>query len=99
MDLRTEVAGAHARIVPAIEQAVEAVPLGIIEPAPRLAVLARGRRLAGKQTGRPGAVMRLQTQPIVRVVRGQLQQPVRQSAAVDDHAGTDWPIAKGRRPP
>ena len=87
MGLRAHVARAHARVVAAIEQAVGAVPLRIIEPAPRLAVLAGSRRLAGKQTGRPGAVMRLQTQSVVRVVRGQLQQPVRQSAALDHPAG------------
>src|SRR6516162_1133274 len=94
MHLRTDVAGAHAGVVPAIKQAVRAVALGIIEAAPRLAMLAASRRLAGKQAGCPGAVMRLQVQSIVRGARGQLQQPVRQSSAVEDHAGTVCPLPK-----
>ena len=67
---------------------MEAVPLGIIELAPRLAVLARGHRLAGEQTGRPGAVVRLEPQFVVGAVRGQALQPARQFATVDDVAGT-----------
>ena len=69
------------------------MPLGIIEPASRFAVLARGHRLASEQIGCPGAVVRLQTQFVVGFVRGQLLQPVRQSAAVEDPAG-----AVGRLP-
>ena len=61
MGLRTQVARARARVVPAIELMLEAVPLGIIEPAPLLAVIARRRRLAGEQTSRPSAMVRLQT--------------------------------------
>src|SRR5207245_1566095 len=38
--------------------------------------------------GRPSAVMGLQAQFAVRVILGQLLQPVRQSAAVEDLAGT-----------
>ena len=57
--LRTEAAGAHSRIVPAIKQAMGAVPLRIIEPAPCLAVVAGSCRFARKHRGRPGAVMRL----------------------------------------
>jgi len=38
--------------------------------------------------------MRLQVQSIVRGARGQLQQPVRQSLAVEDHAGTVCPLPK-----
>src|SRR5215472_4332237 len=59
---RTRHAGADAGIVPAIELAMEAVPLGVIKPAPSLAMLARCRRLARVQQGPPGAVMSLQTQ-------------------------------------
>ena len=70
MDLRTHVAGADTRIVPAIEQAVGIVPLGIIKLAPGLAVLAGSPRLPGKQTRRPGAVMRLQAQAIIRSAGG-----------------------------
>ena len=40
MDLGIHVADANARIVPPIEPAVGMVPLGIVKPAPRLAVLA-----------------------------------------------------------
>jgi hypothetical protein len=57
--LRAEATGAHAGVVPAIKQAVGAVPFGIIEQTPRFAMLAGGHRLAGMQTGRPCAVMRL----------------------------------------
>jgi len=60
MDQRADTAGAHAGIVPAIKQAVRAVPLGVIEPAPHLAVLASRRRVAGVHTSRPGAVTCLQ---------------------------------------
>jgi hypothetical protein len=81
-----QVPRARAGVVPAIEQAVGAVPLGIIEPSPSVRVLASGRGLAGEQTGRPSAVERLQTQSLVRIVRGQVQQPVRQSAALADPA-------------
>ena len=38
--------------------------------------------------GRPSAVMRLQAQFAVRVIRGQSLQPVRQSAAIEDPTGT-----------
>src|SRR5215831_16127919 len=88
MDLGANEAGTDAGIVAAIKQAVGAVPLRIIERAPRLAVFARDRRLAGEQTGRPGAVVRLQTQFVVRLARGQLLQSVGQPAAVDDPTGT-----------
>src|SRR5215469_1367155 len=82
MDLPANIARAYARIVSAIEQAMRAVSLWIIELAPCLAMLAGGRRLACEQTGRPGAVMGLQPQSVVRLACGQLLQPVRQSAAV-----------------
>ena len=75
--------------MPAIEQAMGAVPLQIIKPASCLAVIAGGCWFTGKQGRRPGAVMRLQTQPVIRVALGQLQQPIRQSASTDDYAGTD----------
>ena len=48
INLRAEIAGANAGVVPAIEQAMGAVPLKIIKPAPCLAVVARGCRFAGK---------------------------------------------------
>ena len=60
MDLSANIACAYARIVSAVEQAMGAVSFRIIELAPSLAMLAGGRRLAGEQTGRPGAVMGLQ---------------------------------------
>src|SRR5437763_11598875 len=74
--LRTKVARASARIMPAVEPPEKMVPLGIIKPAPRFAMLASGCRIASKQTCCPGAVMRLQTQFVVRVGGGQLLQPV-----------------------
>ena len=77
MDLRSKVTGAYARVVSTIELAMEAVPLGIVELATRLAVVARGSQVAGEQTGRPGAVVRLEPQFVVGVVRGQVLQPVR----------------------
>jgi hypothetical protein len=57
--LGPEAAGAHSRVVPAIKQAMGAVPLRIIEPAPCLAMVEGNCRFAGKHRGRPGAVMRL----------------------------------------
>src|SRR5580704_4589382 len=88
MDLRAYVAGTGARVVPAIEVAMEAVPLRIIKLVPRLAVLARGHWLAGEQAGRPGAVVGLEPQCVVGAVYSQALQPARQFAAVDDFAGT-----------
>jgi len=46
-----------------------AVLLGIIEVTTGVAVLARGRRITGKQTGRPGTMMALQTQSDIRFAR------------------------------
>src|SRR5580700_8640324 len=86
MDKRADAAGANAGVVPAIILVVGAVSFGIIKPAPRLAVLAGCRRFAGEHSGRPGAVTGLQVQSFVRIARSQLQQPVRQSAALADHA-------------
>jgi len=60
MGLRTYVMGTRAWVVPAIKVTVEAVALWIIEPASRLAVLARGHRIAGEQKGCPGAVVCLE---------------------------------------
>jgi hypothetical protein len=74
--LGIHVADANAWIVPAIEPAVGMVPLGIVKPAPRLAVRAGSPRFPGKQMGRPSGVMGLQVQPVVRGSRSQLQQPV-----------------------
>ena len=48
IDLRTDVTRANARVMPAIEQAVVLMPLGIIKPVPLIAVLAGGGRLTGK---------------------------------------------------
>ena len=76
MHLRTHVASANARVMSAIEPVVETMPPGIVKPTTSFAVLAGSRRFAGKQIGRPSAVMGLQAQSIVRGVRGQLQQPV-----------------------
>src|SRR5580704_9574798 len=75
--LRTHIAGANAWIVAAIEPAVEIMPVGIIEPASGLAMLACRRRLTGEHTGRPSAVMGLQAQSVVRGACGQLQQSIR----------------------
>ena len=74
MGLSSDFARAYAWIVPSVMQAMGAVTLRIIEPAPRLAMLAGCRWLAGEQVGRPGAVVRLQSQFVVRVVSGQLLQ-------------------------
>jgi hypothetical protein len=57
--LPAEAARAHSGVVSAIKQAMGAVPLRIIEPAPCLAVVAGNCRRAGKHRGRPGAVVRL----------------------------------------
>ena len=73
MGLRSHVTGTSAWVVRAVELVV---PLGIIEPAPGLTVFARECRLAREQTGRPGAVMRLQTQFFVRGFGSQLLKPV-----------------------
>jgi hypothetical protein len=80
--------------VPAIELAVEAVPLEVIEPAPSLAMLARGRRLARVQTRPPGAMMCLQTQFVVRVPGSQLLKAVRQPTAIDDPATPQFELPK-----
>jgi hypothetical protein len=50
------------------------VPVQIIEATPRLRVLKSRSRIASEQTGRPGAMMRLQTQFIVSIVCRQLLQ-------------------------
>ena len=89
MDPPTHIAGANAGIVPAVEPAVGTVPLGIVKSAPRLAVIAGSRRLSGKHTGRPSAVMGLQTRPIVRRPRGQLQQTIRQSVCAGKRPGSN----------
>src|SRR5262245_64483144 len=77
LGLRTEGTGTHARVMPAIELMKGSVPLGIIESAPHLTVLARHRRFAEEQRGCPGTVVGLQTQFIVLVVCGELLQPAR----------------------
>ena len=86
--LRAEISGTHARVMAAIKLAMEAVPFRIVDPASRLGMLVRSRRLAGKHTSRPGGVVRLQRQFVVRAVSSQLLQPVRQPAAVENPAGT-----------
>jgi len=86
LGLRTHVAGANAGVVTSIKQAVAAMPFGIIEAEARLAVLAHSRRLAGEQTSRPGAMVRLQTQPLVRVGRGQSLKAVGKLAALSHPA-------------
>jgi hypothetical protein len=93
MGLRTQIEGTCARIVTAIALMVEAVSLGIIELAPCVAVIARRRRLAAVQGGRPRAVVRLEEKVIVLIVCGELLQPVRQSAAIENVAS-----AVGRLP-
>src|SRR5215471_12426984 len=92
--LRADAASAHAGIVPAIKQAVLTVPLRIIDPPPRLAVIASGGQLTGTYISCPRAVMRLQTQSNFCRARGQLQQPVRQSAGGDQPAGTGGRLPK-----
>ena len=94
MGLRPVETGAHSGVVPAIKQAVGAVQLRIIEPAPGLAAAAGSDRLAGKQRRRPGAVVRLQTQFVVRVFGSQLLKAVRQPAAIDDPAHTEFELPK-----
>ena len=74
--VRTKVARASARVMPAVGSPEKMVPLGIIKAAPRFAMLASGRRIASEQTCCPGAVVRLQTQFVVRLGGGQLLQPV-----------------------
>src|SRR5262245_47894992 len=72
VDQRAQVACTCTRVVPAIELMMKTVPLCIIEPAPRLTVFTCGRRFAEEQTSSPGAVVRLQTQLVIRAVRGKL---------------------------
>jgi hypothetical protein len=81
-------AGTHAGIVPPVKKAVRAVSLRIIEPSPHLVVLAACRRVASERGSRPGAVMSLQAQPVVRTTSAQLQEPVRKFATVANPAGT-----------
>jgi hypothetical protein len=98
MGLRTHVPGTNARVVAAIEQTVGAVTLRIIETNPHLAMRAHGRRLTGEQTSRPGAVMRLQTQRLVCVSRGQLLKAMGKLPALDHPAFAigRYPKAKAR---
>src|SRR5258706_11948248 len=84
-----DVGAENARMVPGIEPAVGMVPLGIVKPAPRLAVLAGGPRFPRKQMGRPSGVMGRQMHPVVRGSRSQLKQPVRQYVRADERAGTN----------
>ena len=48
MSLSSDFARAYAWIVPPVKQAMGAVTLRIIEPAPRLGKLLSGHRLAGE---------------------------------------------------
>ena len=48
MSLSSDFARAYAWIVPSVKQAMGAVTLRIIEPAPRLGKLLSGHRLAGE---------------------------------------------------
>src|SRR4029077_4215517 len=82
MGLRAHVEGARARVMASVELAVEAVAFGIIEAAAHLTVLTHSRRLAREQTGRPCAVVRLQTQSVVCISCGQLLKPVGKLAAL-----------------
>src|SRR6516225_5102709 len=84
ISLRPHVAGTSTRVVAAIELSMRPMPFGIVQSAAHVAVLTRGRRLTGEQTGRPGAVVRLQTQSFVGLVGGQLQQSMRELAPSDD---------------
>ena len=72
MRLCPHIARANPWIVSAIELAMKTVPIGIIDLAPELAMLACRRRVAGKQTGCPSAVMGLQAQPVIRGICGKL---------------------------
>src|ERR1700757_3341936 len=98
MGLRSHVKGARARVMASVEVAVEAVPFGIIEAAAHLTVLAHSRGLAGEQTGRPCAVVRLQTQSVVRISRGQLLKPVGKLAALYHSALAFRPPQKDKNP-
>jgi hypothetical protein len=62
------------------------VAFGIVKAAPGLTVLAHGCGLSTEQGGRPGAMMRLQPQPLVRTISGQLLKTVGDSAALDHPA-------------
>ena len=93
MDNRTDAAGAHAGVMPAVMLVVKAMSFRVIKPAPCITVLAGCRRFAGEHCGRPGRVTGLQAQPFVRLTRGQLQQRVRQSSALADR-----PSPVGRLP-
>ena len=58
--------------------AVGAVFFRIVEPAPRLAMLARLGWGTAERQCRPSAMMRLEPQAGVSAVCGQLQQPLRE---------------------
>ena len=97
IDHRAQEPCADARVVPAIEQAVRAVPLGIIEPTPCIAVLARGRRLTGKQTGCPSAVMRLQTQSDIAFRARSIAEADLIICGTRGSSRCRWPIATARK--
>src|SRR6516225_11957234 len=82
------VTGTSTRIVAAVKLAMVLVPVQIIEATPRLRVLKSRSRIASEQTGRPGAMMRLQTQFIVSIVCRQLLQLHSQPTAVVNPART-----------
>ena len=60
-----------------------AMPFGIVQATARLAVLAHGRGLAREQTSGPSAMVRLKTQPLIRVGRGQSLETVGKFTALD----------------
>src|SRR5437867_12988096 len=97
--LSAEISRAQAGVMPTIELVEQPMPVGVIESTACFAVLAGGRRLAREQRSRPGAVVRLQAQFVIRIVRCQLLQPSRQSATVGDvgHPISGLPKPIGRR--
>ena len=74
MDDCADAARAHAGVMPAVMPMVIPVSFEIIKPSSDLTVLASCHRFAGEHSGRPSAVVRLQAQFVVHLVRGQLQQ-------------------------
>jgi hypothetical protein len=66
--------GTDTGIVTTKEQTVRTMLVRVVELASGFTMLAAWCRLAAKQTGCPGAVVRLQAQPAVGPISGQLEQ-------------------------
>ena len=68
------ISGAGTGIMPAIDETMRRMLLGIVEPAPGIGVLAGLCRIPGPTPRRPGAMMRLEPQSIISLRFGHPQQ-------------------------